>query len=194
MAISAARRAAACQSRLRRARARSETANGKLEGSRSRCASRVFSAKEGSHSTVLCVHPTPRDSPPRRLLHLLSAESRRARSSRAGGPSADIPHTALGLRALLGGSRASAWCAALGTLTCAAGGVGVAGGILVEHCGRSVVCRYEVHGSWEGDLQWGRVCTGLVRGGGATKRRGKLRFTCSSFSAGRGNPARSARP
>ena len=95
---------------------------------------------------------------------------------------------------LLEGSRASAWCAALGTLTCAAGGVGSRAAYWSSTVGGRVVCRYEVHGSWEGDLQWGRVCTGLVRGGGATKRRGKLRFTCSSFSAGRGNPARSARP
>lgn len=170
MAISAARRAAACQSRLRRARARSETANGKLEGSRSRCASRFFSKGEFAFNCVVtCVYTQHRDG------------------ERLAPPEAPP-------LALRRGSRASAWCAALGTLTCAAGGVGVAGGILVEHCGRSVVCRYEVHGSWEGDLQWGRVCTGLVRGGGATKRRGKLRSTCSSFSAGRGNPARSARP
>ena len=182
MAISAARRAAACHrisshlcalAPCERLPALSPHSRKREsgEGSLGLGVHRVFSKLRGLHSTV---------------------------RHRLAGPPADIRED-LSLYylsiLLLEGSRASAWCAVLGTLIRARlEAWGSRAAYWSSTVGGRVVCRYEVHGSWEGDLQWGRVCTGLVRGGGATKRRGKLRSTCSSFSAGRGNPARSARP
>ena len=192
MAISAARRAAACHrisshlcalapcerlpalSPHSRKRESGESGEGKGLGSRSRTRGvhRVCSKLRGLHSTVW---------------HRLAAGIHKR------GSLALLPQ----YFTIRGISGASAWCAALplGTLIRARlEAWGSRAAYWSSTVGGRVVCRYEVHGSWEGDLQWGRVCTGLVRGGGATKRRGKLWSTCSSFSAGRGNPARSARP